>query len=374
MDESRHGAALGLAYLFGTGGALVLISLALPHTPNAAVAGVAGVAVAALVVSGVFAVRGDRMPVLAFTLMPGLGSVFVSLGVWWGGDMARAYALFYVWVSLYAFYFLPRSRAIGLTLWSAATYGCVLLARDVTPVPWVDLMLVLGTTWVAGTLIGGLALQLRRRAADLDAAAGLANAMSAGADVSWAREAICRAALEACGADAAVLLEPDGPTAHAGDRELGRRTAARPEVLVAHRDGERHTLDRNAALAQPVLRDGRPAAVLVIAWSTPPRILPERAATAAELFAAEAAVVLEREERLSGENERRALEINDSIVQGLVVAKYALDAGQVEQGAAAIEGTLRRARELMDRQLGNGDAPPIRPGDLRRGTPSLVGR
>jgi hypothetical protein len=235
-------------------------------------------------------------------------------------------------------------------------------------------MLVLGTTWVAGTLIGSLAAQLRRRAADLDAAAGLANAMSAGADVSWAREAICRAALEACGADAAVLLERDGATAQAGDAVLARLTAGRPEVLAAHEDGERRTVGRHEALAQPVLRDGRPAAVLAVAWRAPLRILPDRAATAAELFAAEAALVLEREERLSGERERRALEINDSIVQGLVLAKYALDAGDAEQGAAAVEGTLVRARELIDRQFGSGDTRPIRPGDLRRRAPGLSGR
>jgi hypothetical protein len=52
--------------------------------------------------------------------------------------------------------------------------------------------------------------------------------------------------------------------------------------------------------------------------------------------------------------ERQALEINDSIVQGLTVAKYALDTGKSEASREAVEDTLRKAQTLISDMLGGG--------------------
>src|SRR5262249_11657601 len=85
------------------------------------------------------------------------------------------------------------------------------------------------------------------------------------------------------------------------------------------------------------------------------------------LYAAEAGVALERIASQSREHERRALELNDEIVQGRVVAKYALHDGRVEMGEKAIDETLDRARALVATQretLHGRDAPE--PGSLRR--------
>ncbi|HEY2637280.1 MAG TPA: hypothetical protein VGI54_07835, partial [Solirubrobacteraceae bacterium] len=112
------------------------------------------------------------------------------------------------------------------------------------------------------------------------------------------------------------------------------------------------------------------AAVLVVGWMRPRRILPDRATAALSLYGAEIPVVLEREERLSGERERRALEINDEVVQGLTEAKYALELGRADEATDAVESTLARARDLMDRQLELGREEPVRPGDLRRDAPA----
>jgi hypothetical protein len=65
--------------------------------------------------------------------------------------------------------------------------------------------------------------------------------------------------------------------------------------------------------------------------------------------------------------QRQALEINDSIVQGLTVAKYELDRGKDEHSRAAIEETLRKARGLITDLLGERDGDlAMGPGDLRR--------
>ena len=44
---------------------------------------------------------------------------------------------------------------------------------------------------------------------------------------------------------------------------------------------------------------------------------------------------------------REAIEINDSIVQGITAAKWSLEAGNVQAGLAALESTLARAQELV---------------------------
>ena len=51
-----------------------------------------------------------------------------------------------------------------------------------------------------------------------------------------------------------------------------------------------------------------------------------------------------------------------------MVAKYAVDAGQMDAGAKMIEETLGRARRLMTDQLEEvaGEGANVRPGDLVR--------
>lgn len=71
--------------------------------------------------------------------------------------------------------------------------------------------------------------------------------------------------------------------------------------------------------------------------------------------------------------ERQAVEINDSIVQGLTVAKYAMETGRDEQSREAVEETLRKARVLISELLGEaGTGNELRPGDLRRSSPAGI--
>jgi hypothetical protein len=70
--------------------------------------------------------------------------------------------------------------------------------------------------------------------------------------------------------------------------------------------------------------------------------------------------------------ERQAVEINDNIVQGLSVAKYALDNGRDEQSRKAVEDTLKNARGLITELLGE-DEIALGPGEIRRERPATVG-
>jgi len=65
--------------------------------------------------------------------------------------------------------------------------------------------------------------------------------------------------------------------------------------------------------------------------------------------------------------EQQALEINDNIVQGLTVARYALEQGREAQSKEAVERTLTEARGIITELLGaEGVQRDVRPGRLRR--------
>jgi PAS domain S-box-containing protein len=63
---------------------------------------------------------------------------------------------------------------------------------------------------------------------------------------------------------------------------------------------------------------------------------------------------------------RQALEINDNVVQGLVAARYSLDAEQYPVVASYVERTLDSARAMMDDLLEPLDGEDLMPGDLVR--------
>ncbi|MBV8161593.1 MAG: PAS domain-containing protein [Acidimicrobiia bacterium] len=68
------------------------------------------------------------------------------------------------------------------------------------------------------------------------------------------------------------------------------------------------------------------------------------------------------------DSERHALELNDDVVQGLAVAKIALELGQLDEAGGAIEATLAASKRIVSELLGHNHT---RPGDLRRDEPEL---
>jgi len=73
------------------------------------------------------------------------------------------------------------------------------------------------------------------------------------------------------------------------------------------------------------------------------------------------------------ERQRQALEINDNIVQGLTVAKLALELDEREYSEAALASALAAASRIISDLLGHADAENrLGPGDLVRETPAKV--
>jgi PAS domain S-box-containing protein len=86
----------------------------------------------------------------------------------------------------------------------------------------------------------------------------------------------------------------------------------------------------------------------------------------AELGLAEARAELARHDLAR----RQATELNDTVVQALVLAKYALDRGDTEASARALESALAHARRMIDDLMGD---EAVQPGQLRRAAPAEVG-
>jgi GAF domain-containing protein len=77
--------------------------------------------------------------------------------------------------------------------------------------------------------------------------------------------------------------------------------------------------------------------------------------------------------RALDERRRRALELNDGVVQGLALAQLSLQAGQADAAMAAVEGTLESAQAIVSELLASaGETGRLQPGDLVRASPATV--
>lgn len=243
-SDERRLARLGLAFLYGAGATLVLVTLAFPRPPGGRAAPLLAAALVAYVVTAVLLRMGLRFWDWAIHVLLVLGVVLIGVCVYYQGRGGAGYALMYVWVALYSFYFLHTPAAVAHLGWAVASYGVILAVRDLGPAPSARWLMLAGTTTIAGVLVGRLSGLLRRQ---------------------------------------------------------------------------------SAALA---------------------------------------------ERRISEDREQRALEINDNIVQGLSVAKYALEAGDVEHARRAVDETLGKARDIITEQLVEAAPDGVRAGDLVRKRPS----
>ena len=73
------------------------------------------------------------------------------------------------------------------------------------------------------------------------------------------------------------------------------------------------------------------------------------------------------------EKQRQALEINDTIVQGLVVAETALALDQRELSQEALAATLVSARQIITDLIGDANSKTrLGAGDLRRNAPAVI--
>jgi len=173
LRAERATMARTFTYLFGMGATLVLVSLLLPHSPDRDTMGLVIATTAAYAVALGFLIAFDRLPVWAFEASPLVGTLLVSLAVYFGGPQAAtAYAMYYFWVALAACYFLRPPIAVAHLFAASAAYGIVLLVGPGhVPLPGLTWVMVTGTLMVLGILMITLRSQVEGLVGELGAAA-----------------------------------------------------------------------------------------------------------------------------------------------------------------------------------------------------------
>jgi diguanylate cyclase (GGDEF)-like protein len=173
------------ALLFGGGGVITALGLVLPHQSQVDFVGLVAVAVVSAAIGVVTAFAGERLPVSFYVVLPAAGTVLVTLGLLFNGERnggpAGGDEMFYLWVALYAAYFLDRIATAAHTALIGSAYALALVIIDPGPIGvsrWVSTVgLVAGSALVVHLLserIGRLvdALRIAARTDDLT---GLAN-------------------------------------------------------------------------------------------------------------------------------------------------------------------------------------------------------
>jgi diguanylate cyclase (GGDEF)-like protein/PAS domain S-box-containing protein len=157
--------ARALSYLFLGGAGLGTTALTLFPLPPGTDIGGEFVAVGLSLLAGLVLFAGaERLPSWATAAWLALGALIVSLDIYFAGEIRTNDEMFYVLVSFYAFYYLPRRQAVCQLAFVAVLYAATLALRGEADgsTRWV---ITIGTLAACGALTARLVTQLERRAA-----------------------------------------------------------------------------------------------------------------------------------------------------------------------------------------------------------------
>ncbi len=156
-------AARWLAYVLGTGAAFTVVALLvlpLPASVDRPAATVVAISAGALG-AFVFGLRHTLpAPAIPALFLPAT-TVIISMGIESWGSNPTDMSMFYVWVVLYAAYFLPVWQGaiqIGVV---GLSYGVVLLRIGAGPPAFTRWVVLVGTLAIAGTVTARLVRRLR---------------------------------------------------------------------------------------------------------------------------------------------------------------------------------------------------------------------
>ena len=126
------------ALLFGVGSAISIVSIFAPHQPQLETEGLAFVAAGGTLLTAILLALGGRLPFWTVHLWVAGGTAIVSFGLLFNGERHGGAAggdeMYYLWVTLYAAYYLSRwGTALHLALMASA-YTATLVAIDPGPI------------------------------------------------------------------------------------------------------------------------------------------------------------------------------------------------------------------------------------------------
>jgi diguanylate cyclase (GGDEF)-like protein len=176
------------AVLFGAAAAVTLLGLLFPYQHQVDVDGLEVVIAGAATICVVLTVWGERLPLGAYMAVVGLGTALVSLAIVSNGERHGGAAggdeMYYLWVVLYAAYFMGRLATAAQVALVAASYAVVLMVvdpGDVATSRWISTVgLVVGSAVVVRLLSERIECLVARlgAAAHTDSLTRLANRLA----------------------------------------------------------------------------------------------------------------------------------------------------------------------------------------------------
>lgn len=172
-EAHRAAMARSLSVAFAAAATLGLISItAFRLAPQTDASGLLATVVAAYAVAAFVALGSSRLPLWSFSLLVACGTGLIALALYFGGDPRDDNEMFFVLVSLYAFYFFAAWQAALQMLAVGATYGVALAASpnagSEAPVRWI---VVMGVLVISGLIIRSLRRRVEGLIADLERSA-----------------------------------------------------------------------------------------------------------------------------------------------------------------------------------------------------------
>jgi serine phosphatase RsbU (regulator of sigma subunit) len=159
-----------LAILYVSGATIGVVSMAFPQPPGTSVPGLFALYGTAYLVGALLFLARGRLPTWSADAALAFGTVLVTLAIHFTQARTGVYSMFYVWVSISAFYFLRWEQAILQIALVAAAFGGV-LAWENPAAPGEEWVITVGTVTIAGLLVGLLRRGVERLIADLAEAA-----------------------------------------------------------------------------------------------------------------------------------------------------------------------------------------------------------
>jgi serine phosphatase RsbU (regulator of sigma subunit) len=159
-----------LAFLYVAGATIGVVSMAFPQPRGTSVAGLFAVYGVAYFVGGLLFLGRGRLPAWTADLALAFGALLVTLAIHFTQARTGVYSMFYVWVSISAFYFLRWEQALVQIALIAGAFAGV-LAWENAPAAGEEWVITVGTVTVAGLLVGLLRRGVEHLIADLAEAA-----------------------------------------------------------------------------------------------------------------------------------------------------------------------------------------------------------
>jgi diguanylate cyclase (GGDEF)-like protein/putative nucleotidyltransferase with HDIG domain len=142
-----------LAGLFAAGATLAALTVALPHSSDQNDLGLLAIVAGAYVVAGVLHWRAQKLPAWTLPLALAWGSSLITGVAYFSGASPSPLVFFYLWIPLYASYFLTRRETALQVAYVGLAYAALLALRPPSsgaPAWWIVGM---GTLLVAAIVI-----------------------------------------------------------------------------------------------------------------------------------------------------------------------------------------------------------------------------